>query len=336
MTDAYQFWRARLANKGADLKSLMLPTMYEAGNQDNPQPGVYRTRLRKGGPLAPVQIMLTDEAGVIHHEWRDGLTLTGWIDGKAATADQIADRWHFCEAVSKADIAHHKQNGRWPGEIATVGDNSGDLSLAEEINDAVAQAREWIGKTKITDKTIADEAANRRARLLDLGKKADKERDEKKRPHLEAGRAIDGEYKPLVEAATSAANAIRDALTQWMRVEETRQRAEAEARRKAEEERVAKERAEYLAANPIAEFTEEPPLPLAPVEAPKVQAGGQAGRRAGLRTVVRYEIEDYAAALAHVKDHKDVIAAVEKACFAMAKAGAGVPGVKRIEERVAA
>src|SRR5690606_23282189 len=134
----------------------------------------------------------------------------------------------------------------------------------------------------------------RRARLLDLGKKADKERDEKKRPHLEAGRAIDAEYKPLVEAATSAANAIRDVLTQWMRAEEARQRAEAEAKRKAEEERIAKERAEYLAANPIAEHTEEPPLPLAPVEPPKVQAGGQSGRRAGLRTQVRYEIEDYA------------------------------------------
>jgi hypothetical protein len=127
-----------------------------------------------------------------------------------------------------------------------------------------------------------------------------------------------------------------------MRAEEAKLRAEAEAKRKAEMERIAKEQAERaakMAADPIAALTDpepEPELPMAPIEPPKVQAGGQAGRKAGLRTVVRFEIDDYAAALAHVKDHKDVIAAVEKACFAMAKAGATVPGVNRIEERVAA
>lgn len=310
MSDALQFWRDSIAGNQPEIHA------------DIPQQGYYKARHGKGGPWLPVAIWIKDGELVARH---------------GDVMVEPAKIWTWCadKAVSKADFTHAMQHGRFPGEIE-IGHNSGDLSLAEEINDAVAQASEWIGKTKITDKTIADEAANRRARLLELGKKADKERDEKKRPHLEAGRAIDAEYKPLVEAATSAANAIRDVLTQWMRAEEAKQRAEAEAKRKAEEERLAAERAAHLAANPIAEFTEEPPLPLAPVEPPKVQAGGQAGRRAGLRTQVRYEIEDYAAAFAHVKGHKDVVAAVEKAALAMAKAGAEVPGVKRIEERVAA
>lgn len=310
MTEVLQFWRDSLAGKKPEIHA------------DKPQQGYFKARKGKGGPFALVAI------------WEKDGELVAVFGNEIIEPTKV---WTWCadKPVSKADVEHYKVNGRFPGEIE-IGHNSGDLSLADEINDAVAQTSEWIGKTKITDKTVADEAANRRARLLDLGKKADKERDEKKRPHLEAGRAIDAEYKPLVEAATSAANAIRDVLTQWMRAEEARQRAEAEAKRKAEQERLAAERAAHLAANPIAEFTEEPPLPLAPVEAPKVQAGGQAGRKAGLRTVTRYELTDYAAALEHVKNHKDVIAAVEKACFAMAKAGATVPGVNKIEERVAA
>lgn len=310
MSDGLQFWRDSLAGKHPEIHA------------DSPQQGYYKGRRSKGGPFELVAI------------WEKGGQLVALHGREMVEPTKV---WTYCadKPVSKADVEHYKEHGRFPGEIA-IGHNSGDLSLAEEIADATARATEWLGSKAIVTRVDADTAANMRARLLDLGKKADKERDEKKRPHLEASRAIDAEYKPLVNAATSAANAIREALTQWMRAEEAKQRAEAEAKRKAEEERLAAERAAHLAANPIAEFTEEPPLPLAPVEPPKVQAGGQAGRRAGLRTQVRYEIEDYAAAFAHVKGHKDVVAAVEKAALAMAKAGAEVPGVKRIEERVAA
>ena len=314
MTDAYQFWRDALAGKEVKISA------------DYPQPGYYKARKGKGGPWTPVAIWEKDGALVARFgpEMANPLDIWTWCAGNP---------------VAKEDAKKAFETGIFPGEI---GHNSGDLSLAEEIDDAINRAAEWQKSTKITDKVTADTAANMRQRLLDLSKKADKERDEKKRPHLEAGRAIDAEYKPLVEAATSAANSIRDMLTQWMRAEEAKQRAEAEAKRKAEMERIAKEQAERaakMAADPIAALTDpepEPPLPLAPIEPPKVQAGGQAGRKAGLRTVVRFEIEDYAAALAHVTNHKDVISAVEKACFAMAKAGATVPGVKRIEEKVAA
>lgn len=308
MTDAYQFWRDALAGKEVAISA------------DHPQPGYYKARKGKGGPWTPVAIWEKDGALVARFgpEMANPLDIWTWCSGNP---------------VAKADAKHAFDHGMFPGEI---GHNSGDLSLLEEIADAVNQTRSWLAKNAITDKVLADTAANMRARLLDLAKRADAERDAKKRPHLEAGRAVDAEYMPQIDMAKGGANELRDTLTVWMRKEEARQRAEAEAARKAEQERMEKERAERLAANPIAEFTEEPPLPLAPVEPPKVQAGGQAGRKAGLRTVVRFEIEDYAAALAHVKDHKDVIAAVEKACFAMAKAGATVPGIKRIEEKVAA
>lgn len=315
MADAFQFWRDALAGKAVEIHA------------DNPQPGYYKARKGKGGPWQPVAIWYKQDGELIAR-----------MGGETADPNAI---WTWCASnpVSKEDAKHAFEYGSFPGEI---GHNSGDMSLAAEIVDAADRAFKWVESTEIANKVGADTCANMRQRLLDLAKQADKERDEKKRPHLEAGRKIDAEYKPLVEQATQAANALRDELTKWMRAEEAKARAAAEAARKAEQERIAKEQAERaakMAADPIAALTEpepEPELPMSIPEPPRVQAGGQAGRKAGLRTVVRYEIEDYAAALAHVKDHKDVIAAVEKACTAMAKAGATVPGVKRIEEKVAA
>lgn len=308
MTDAYQFWRDALAGKAQPISA------------DHPQPGYYKARKGKGGPWTPVAIWEKDGALVARFgpEMANPLDIWTWCSGNP---------------VSKDDAKHAFEKGTFPGEI---GHNSGDMSLAAEIVDAADRAFKWVESTEIKNKVGADTCANMRQRLLDLAKKADKERDEKKRPHLEAGRAIDAEYKPLVEQATQAANALRDELTKWMRAEEAKARAEAEAKRKAEQERIEKERAELLKANPIAEFTEEPPLPLAPIEPPKVQAGGQAGRKAGLRTVVRFEIDDYAAALEAVKDHPDVRDAVQKAAVQRAKTGIAIPGLKRIEEKVAA
>lgn len=308
MSDAYQFWRDALAGKEVAISA------------DHPQPGYYKARKGKGGPWTPVAIWEKDGALVARFgpEMANPLDIWTWCSGNP---------------VAKDDAKHAFEHGMFPGEI---GHNSGDLSLLEEIDDAVKQTRAWLAKNAITDKVTADTAANMRARLLDLAKKADAEREEKKKPHLLAGRAVDAEYMPQIDMAKGGANELRDTLTIWMRKEEAKARAEAEAARKVELERVEKERAELLKANPMAEYTEPLPAPPPPIEPPKVQAGGQAGRKAHMRTQVRYEIEDYAAALAHVKDHKDVIAAVEKACFAQAKAGATVPGIKRIEEKVAA
>ena len=81
---------------------------------------------------------------------------------------------------------------------------------------------------------------------------------------------------------------------------------------------------------------EPAPLPLPVPEQVKVQLGGQRARKTGLREVTRYVVADYALTLAHVKDHADVRAAVEKVAAGMAKAGASVPGVEKITEKVAA
>lgn len=349
-TDAYGYWRACVVNGGAAPDGVtFLPTYHGNGTHEEPQPGLYRVRMTKGGPLVPVQIWLRADDGAVMHRFEDGCSLTGTIDGKPVHADAIADRWIWCKAISKADHEHYKAHGVWPGEVKTagIGDNSGDLSLAEQIKDYAEIALGWLRKAGgIKDKLSSDMAANYRAELLRLSKEADRQREAEKRPHDDAAKAVQAKWKPVIDEAASAANMIRDELTKWMRAEEARQEAERRAKWEAEQKAVAAARAEadaqrakQMRDDPIAALTSPPPevpgMPAAP-EPVKVSAGGQRGRAAGLRTVTRYVVTDHAAALAFFASSEDVRDLIQKLAERAAKAGVTVPGVEKRTEKVAA
>ena len=327
MSDEFQNWRDALAGNDVALHA------------DVPHPGYYKMRKGKDGPYQPVAI------------WRKDGRLVCRVAGDMVDPLSV---WTWCakNPVAKDAAKQAFETGSWPGDVA-IGHNSGDLSLAEEIADARSQAMVWLKSTPIADKVTADMAANYRARLLELSKKADAERDARVRPHLEAQKAINAEWKPLVDGAKADADTIRGSLSKYLAAEEEKARkAAAEAARIENEKRMAEHRrqqeeaakahAEALA-KAAAERANAPPPPPPAVEAPvfvaaesvKLQAGGQRGKKASLRTLTKYELTDYAAALAHVKDHADVIAAVEKVAFAQARAGATVPGVRSYEEKVA-
>lgn len=317
MSDQFQWWRDALAGNIGAIE------------EPNPRSGYFKMRNGKDGPWLPVAIWEADGELIcrVANERRDPHSV-----------------WTYCakNPVPKDAAKHAFENGSWPGDVPTVGHNAGMLTLPEEIEDAATQALVWLAKSGITDKTAADTAANWRARLLDLSKQADKQRETEKRPHDEAAKAVQAKWKPWIDTASEAANRIRDALTQWMRAEEAKARAEAEAKRKLADEaaRKAREIAEQAKADAAARNLPPPPEPVdvpLPLDEPvKIQAGGQRGRKAGLRTITKYVVTDYAAALAHVKDHQDVRAAVEKVAAAQAKAGATVPGVETQTEQVAA
>jgi hypothetical protein len=331
MSDDFQNWRDALAGNEVALHA------------DIPHPGYYKMRKGKDGPWQPVAI------------WRKDGHLVCRVAGDMVDPLSV---WTWCakNPIAKDAAKQAFDTGSFPGEIA-IGHNSGDVSLAEEIAEAREQAMGWLGKTPIADKVTADMAANYRARLLDLSKKADSEREGKIRPHLDAQKTINAEYKPLVDGAKADADKIRGALSAYLAAEEAKARAEAERKAREENERrmaewkrqqeeAAAARAEAEKARQAAQEAEIPPPPPEPMPEPpspvfvapepvKLQAGGQRGKKASLRTLTRYELTDYAAALAHCKDHADVRAAVEKVAFAQVRAGAAVPGVRSYEEKVA-
>jgi hypothetical protein len=318
MMDEFQFWRDAVAGKPVVI------------NEGAPQSGYYKTRTRKDGPWAPVAIWTVNGKQVcrVGNEQRDPASV-----------------WVFCAGhpVSKDAAKHAFETGTWPGDAPEIGHNSGDLSLAEQITEYASMALAWLKKTGIKDKVTADTAANYRAKLNELKKEADNARTTEKAPHMAAAKAVDDKWRVPIAEATAAAEDIRAALTQFMVAEEKRLKEEQEKARKeeriaTERARIEAERAEKMRVDPVAAMTDpEPELPMpTAVEPVKVQAGGQRGRKTGLKTVTVYEVTDYEAALAHVKNHPDVVAAVEKVAKAQAKTGASVPGVEAKQEKVAA
>lgn len=323
MSDQYQWWRDAIAGKAGEIHA------------DHPQSGYFKIRDGKDGPWVPVAI------------WKDAV---GDLKCRVAARSDDALRvwtWAAKNPVSKADAKHAFEHGAWPGDAATIGDNSAHLGPLEKLRDYIETARAWFSKAgEIKTQTACDQAANYAAELIRLKGEADRERDAKVRPHLDAQRDINGAYKPAIEDGEALAKQIKRASDGFLIAEKRRledeARAKYEAERKAAEAaRIAaeKQRATLMADDPIAALTtpapELPAMPAAP-EPVKVSAGGQRGRKLTLRRYTVYTITDFAAALGFAKDSDEVFAAVEKVCFAAAKAGVKVPGVTVTQEERAA
>lgn len=322
MTDIWQFWRNALAGKEQTIDA------------DSPQCGFYKIRDGKDGPWLPVMIRM------------DGSEMRCRV-GDNSNSDPFKI-WTWCAArpISKEDAKHAFETGSFPGDAPTIGDNSGEVSLAEQIKDYASQALAWLKRNGVKTKNDSDKAANYRAELLRLSKEADTQREVEKRPHDEAAKAVQAKWKPLVDEAKGAADTIRDSLTVWMRAEDARleaerkakweadQRANAEARAKIEAER-----AKQMRDDPIAALTSpEPELPdlPPPPEKVSVQAGGQRGRKAGLREIEVFTVTDHAAALAFFANSDEVKDLISKMAARAGKAGVEVPGVAKSIQKVAA
>jgi hypothetical protein len=182
------------------------------------------------------------------------------------------------------------------------------------------------------------------ARTGEAAKKVESARKEAKEPHLEAGRQVDASFKPLLDTLAGLKDAINRPLAAFLKAEQDRQRAEAEAARKA-----AQEAAEFsrqfeddpeIAARAKA-FAEQKAKAADAMSSQADNAGriGSAtgtSRAAALRTYRRAEVEDAAKLVAHFASHPDVIDAALKAANAALRAAKGediqIPGVRVVEE----
>lgn len=233
-------------------------------------------------------------------------------------------------------VAHLNERG--------MGDNSavppaermkGDV---EELARAARDFLKEIGGSPRT-KDEADKLANFKTKLTELKTSSEAQRTEEKRPHLEAGRAVDETWKPVVALAEAAAKDCGGPLAAWLRAEQQRQEAEAKAAREEqarieralEAERVAKMAEAFAKGEPLPEPEPERPAYVAPAAPQKVSVGTRRG--VSLRTRTVYEIADLKAATVFVLDNcttappADLVAAVQTAVNKLMKAGIAVPGV---------
>lgn len=318
----WQWWQSALAGGNPDIHA------------DTPQCGFFKMRDGKDGAWLPVMI-----------RFDDGALRARVGDNSDADPYKI---WTFCAGrpISKEDAAHAFKTGHFPGDAPTIGDNSGDLSIIEQLSEYVAATVNWLKGRAITDKLTADQAANRRSEILRLKKLCENDFTAKAAPHDAAIKSLKAEYDITLKEAEAANKALRDAATVFANAEQDRLDAVQAAKYAAEMKAAAaaralvdEQRAKKLRDDPVAALTEsEPELPmLPPVPEPvKVALGGQSGRTSGLRTYWEAEITDHAAALQHYLQHPDVIALVQKLAKADVRSAKGVikiPGVRPYEDR---
>lgn len=312
--DDYAFWRAGLAG------------ITMAVQDGHPQPGFYRTRRSKGSQWQPVAI------------WRHEGALYA-LCGEASV--EPTEIWIGCarHPVTEADYRHAATTGTWPGAIVEaepaaakpvavtlygieeiVGPAPPDhnkapadepgAALMAEIDETVSRAKSWLVGRTIVSQADADACEAWIASLSKTGKAAEQQHKVEKAPHLEAGRAVDARWKPVLMSCEGAVRMLKAALTPFLRQREVEKREQAS-------------KAIAAGAQPVRSDV-------------RATTSGTHGRKVSMRTRRRAEIKDYPAALAFFADHPEVKALVQTLAQKVASVGGTVPGVEVITEQEAA
>lgn len=348
----YDHWKAQLAH----FENTVNPRPAIVAEQ--PMPGRYRVRARKGGPrlaLAiwmrwsdegePLGLMCTKLDGAKRDE-------SGKLVRMPVAPGDIARAWTWCadHPVSGPEFKHYAEHGHWPDEadVANGGVTANGSNLPDDPFECMTAERDGLLEraqsffnetgTKLVNKEQCDRATNLADALRKINKEADGLFATEKAPFLKGGRAVDAKFafRKQIEETVKKLSKLGEA---WMIAEERRLDAERRAKIKEERKRLEEER-QKLASQDVAlaeldRATPELPLEPAPV---KVNAGGAYGAKSGLKSIWRARIIDYPATLQHFANHpqvKDLVASLANGLMRTSKGTVAIPGVEAVEERKA-
>lgn len=178
------------------------------------------------------------------------------------------------------------------------------------IEELIENAKQFLDGEPIANQGQADEVGKLLDMIRTAKKDADKERAAEKKPHDDAGKAVQARWKPLLDRCDIAADTAKKALVPWLEKLEAEQRAaaakareEAEAARLAalEAERAAKASVDLEAAERAEQARKDADIAQAQANrADKAKAHAAGGNRAiGLRSYWTAEITDRRELLAH-------------------------------------
>lgn len=216
----WAWWQAALHNPKAIGVTLKMTT--------EPEQGFYRRKMHKDGPWIPTAI------------WHDG---ERWLARRGAQHEEkmveADEEWLSCRAhpISVEEYERVYAGEEWSDVDPVVasqrrgppkpGDNSGDRSESEMLADDIKASLDQLRQYKaITDDETAGKAQSLRSRLLELSRKADTIREKLVRPHLDAQKAINGEWQPLVKDAKAGADTLRGSLEGYESAKLAKRRAE--------------------------------------------------------------------------------------------------------------
>lgn len=227
-------------------------------------------------------------------------------------------------------------------ERIAMGGNNPPAFEAHKVNidDLREEAKAWLDGKAVES---AEEAEGLNT-LLDLarqaGKAADEARASEKKPHLEAGKAVDKQWKPLIDGAELIANLCKKALTPWNIAEASRRAEEARKAQEAADAEAALAMAAERAASTLEDAEQADQQEASAKQAAKVAktAVKAATSGLGLRTTYRAEITDFAVAARHFwqpHHHRFEALVLEIANEQARIVKADMPGIKVIAEQKA-
>ncbi|TLX12103.1 hypothetical protein [Rhizobium sp. MHM7A] len=316
----WAWWQAALKNPAAIGKTLPV-------HEGDAQQGYYRAKNRD---------KVFEPVAIFYPEGSD--QLVAYRAGREIRPDEI---WTFCCRYPVTYEAYNAalEGKGWPDDDKTVasqftppdptiGDNSGEIDETEKLKDQIEAALKGIAAyAKIADDATASKAQSLRNRLNELSGDADKKRDELKRPHLEAGKAIDKLWMPLVKSAKEGANTVRDALDAWEN-EKLRRRREEE--RKAEESRIAAEKSarDQEGETAVLEAPKVETQPAPPSE-PVGQIRATYGKAASVSVkIVVDQVTDWVALASYMSNHPECQDLLRKLAQRAVDAGrTNIPGI---------
>ena len=301
-------------------------------HESEPQQGFYRVKDRNTGRYEPVAIWFGEEGELIalrSGKLVDALDIWTWVMRNPVTSE-----------------AYHSvvSGGNWPDEDETVsaqisppspsiGDNSEKADETEELRDQIAAALEGVKKyAVIKDDETAAKALSLRNRLNELSGSAEKVRVKQKAPHLEAGKAVDAKWQPLVTSSKAGANAVRDAIGKW---ETEKLAAQRKAEHEAEEARIAADKAKEAVAGETGNL---PPVEPETAPSPTYDPAPAAikptyGKAASVKAVtVLDEVKDWQALAVYMSTHGECQELLKKLAQRAIDAGRTVPGITTKEE----
>ncbi len=120
--------------------------------------------------------------------------------------------------------------------------------FTEEIDDLLIEAKNYLDGEPIANEERAAAVSSLLSRLRRVANDADDARKVEKKPHDDAGKAVQARWKPILDKADLAASTAKQALAPWLRQIEEKQRHEAELAQ-AEAERLTRVAAEAMAAS---------------------------------------------------------------------------------------
>ncbi len=305
------------------------------------QQGYYRVRYGKDKPYEPVAIFYPEGSD----------ELVAYRDGREVRSELIGELWNSCRTNPVSYDAYNRAvaGGGWDDEDTVVanqikppapdpemGDNSGKVDEAETLKDQIDAALQGLSKyQKIEDDQTAAKALSLRNRLNELSGQAEKIRVKLKEPHLEAGKAVDAKWNPLVKQAKAGADQVKSVIGAWetekLRRHREAERLAAEARAKEEAERRAAEQAEQGDLLTAPKVETAPPV-AAPAE--PVQIKPTYGKAASVSAkVVVDQITDWQALAVYMSSHQECQDLLRKLAQRALDAGRrDIPGVTTTEE----